>query len=119
MSNPFDSLERVFHEPARLHIMSELASSVSGLSFNELKERAGLTDGNLSRHLSILKEAGAVKVDKSFVANKPRTTVELTAAGRKSFVEYLAALEAVLKVAAERTAPAKRDVPVRVRPAKA
>ena len=49
--NPFEALERIFHEPSRMAIMSALCAADGGLTFNELKERCALTDGNLNRHL--------------------------------------------------------------------
>jgi DNA-binding MarR family transcriptional regulator len=99
--NLFAALERLFHEPARLGLMSLLCAEAEGVSFNELKKELQLTDGNLSRHLKTLEEAGVVRIDKTFVGAKPRTTVHVSAAGRRQFVEYLKTLEAVLQQAAE------------------
>ena len=95
--NVYDALEKIFHEPNRLSIMSALCAADSGMTFNELKEQCALTDGNLNRHLKALEEAGAVKIRKAFVDAKPRTTVFLSAAGLKRFNEYLAALAEVLE----------------------
>jgi DNA-binding transcriptional ArsR family regulator len=66
------------------------------MPFVELKSVCGLTDGNLSRHLKVLDEAGAVKVKKEFVKSKPRTTVNVTTKGVNRFNEYLGALSVVL-----------------------
>jgi len=99
--NPYAALERVYHEPSRLAIMSALAAAESGKTFNELKQECELTDGNLSRHLKALEEIRAVKIKKTFVGAKPRTTVFLTEPGRESFLEYLKTLEEVLRKAAE------------------
>ena len=98
--NPYSALERIFHEPNRLAIMSALCGSANGLTFNELKEECGLTDGNLSRHLKALDEAKVIKIKKAFVSSKPQTTVFLSDTGRENFLEYLVALEGVLKKAA-------------------
>jgi len=98
---PYQSLERIFHEPNRLAIMSALGGAVDGLIFTELKEQCNLTDGNLSRHLKALDEARAINIQKTFVGARPRTTVYLTDAGRASFVSYLQNLEVVLRHAAE------------------
>ena len=54
----YDGLERVFHEKARLGIMTSLVGHPKGLIFSDLKELCALTDGNLSRHLQVLHEAG-------------------------------------------------------------
>ena len=52
----YEGLDRVIHEKARLSIVSSLAGQADGLLFNELKEVCALTDGNLSRHISILQD---------------------------------------------------------------
>lgn len=104
MSKPdtaaFASLERIFHEPARLAIMSVLcAAGDEGCTFNALKSDCQLTDGNLNRHLNVLEESGVIRVRKAFVEAKPRTTVHLSKAGVERFQEYLDALNEVLLVA--------------------
>ena len=101
-----DTLERIFHEPARLAIMSALCAADGPLSFAELKQTCDLTDGNLSRHLKALQDAEAVTVGKSFVGVKPRTTIVLSETGRERFAEYLEALAEVLE-AARRALPAR------------
>lgn len=106
--NPYAALERIFHEPNRLAIMSALCGADEGLSFNELKEMCDLTDGNLSRHLKTLEEADAVRVKKAFVGSRPRTTVSLSEGGREKFLEYLQALEEVLRMAAASMTPEER-----------
>jgi DNA-binding MarR family transcriptional regulator len=92
----YDGLERVIHEKARLGIVTSLATHPEGLLFNDLKELCSLTDGNLSRHLQILHEAGLVEVWKGYHGNRPQTLVRLTPDGRKRFVEYVAVLESVV-----------------------
>ena len=106
----YDGLERVIHEKARLGIMTSLAAHPTGLLFNDLKELCALTDGNLSRHLQVLNEAGLVEVWKGFQNNRPQTLCRLTDEGRKRFVEYVNVLETVVAdaVAAARPAPAKK-----------
>ena len=100
--SPYDALERIFHEPNRLSIMSALcAADENELTFGELKETCSLTDGNLNRHLKVLDEAGAVRIHKTFVDSKPRTTVCLSKAGLDRFGEYLSALDEVLQKAKE------------------
>lgn len=67
------------------------------MPFPELRDRCGLTDGNLNRHLKTLEDEGVVRCTKTFVKDKPRTTVILTAAGMRRFQAYLDALAAILK----------------------
>jgi DNA-binding MarR family transcriptional regulator len=92
----YDGIERVLHEKARLSIMTSLVTHSTGLLFTDLKELCSLTDGNLSRHLQILQEAGLVEVWKGFQGNRPQTLCRLTEAGRKRFLEYIAVLENVV-----------------------
>lgn len=78
---------------------SVLGEGGKWLVFRVLREQCGLTDGNLNRHLNVLEEAGAVRIRKTFVKNKPRTTVFITKAGLGRFEEYLVALQRVLETA--------------------
>ena len=105
-NNPYAALNKIFHEPNRLAIVSALCNSEDGVTFHDLKEECGLTDGNLSRHLKSLQEARVVRIRKTFVGAKPQTTSFLTDRGRNHFVNYLQALEEVLLKAAESVSPA-------------
>jgi DNA-binding MarR family transcriptional regulator len=97
----YDGLDRVMHERARLSLMTSLASHRKPLAFSDLKSLCGLTDGNLSRHLQVLEEAGLVQINKGYDGKRPQTTCQLTPVGRARFVEYLAVLERVVRDAAE------------------
>ena len=57
MSNFIDQLNKVFDSRIRLGIMSALMVN-DHVSFNELKELTGVTDGNLASHLKGLEENG-------------------------------------------------------------
>jgi DNA-binding MarR family transcriptional regulator len=96
----YDGLDRIIHEKARLGVMTSLAGQPKGLGFADLKRLCGLTDGNLSRHLQVLEEAGFVRIDKAFVGKRPATTCFLTDKGRESFLNYLEILEQVVRDAA-------------------
>jgi DNA-binding MarR family transcriptional regulator len=60
----------------------------------------GLTDGNLSRHLHVLQEAGLVEISKGFERNRPQTVCRITPAGRARYLDYLSVLEQVVRDAA-------------------
>jgi DNA-binding HxlR family transcriptional regulator len=92
----YEGLERVIHEKARLSILSSLASNDTGLLFNDLKALCSLTDGNLSRQLQVLQEAGFVEVWKGMKNNRPQTLCRLTNDGRKRFLDYISVLESVV-----------------------
>ena len=92
----YQGLQRLIHEKARLSILASLASHASGLLFNDLKALCSLTDGNLSRQLQVLQEAGFVEVWKGFKNKRPQTLCRLTPDGRKRFVDYITTLENVV-----------------------
>jgi DNA-binding MarR family transcriptional regulator len=96
----YEGLERLLHERSRLGILSSLAAHPQGVVFNDLKLLCSLTDGNLSRQIQILEEAGFVEVIKGVHRNRPQTLCRLTTVGQKKFVEYLGELERVVRDAA-------------------
>jgi DNA-binding HxlR family transcriptional regulator len=97
----YDGLARVIHEKARLGLLTSLMAHPKGLAFADLKQLCGLTDGNLSRHLQVLQEAGLVDVIKGYEGNRPHTTCRLTKTGRRRFLDYLAVLEQLVRDAAK------------------
>jgi DNA-binding MarR family transcriptional regulator len=97
----FEGLDRVLHEKARLGILSSLIANPQGLVFTELKTLCDLTDGNLSRHMQVLEEAGLVEVWKGSHANRPQTLVRLTKVGRARFLAYIGVLEQIVADAVE------------------
>lgn len=94
---PFLKLDRVIHEKGRMAIMSLLAATPE-LSFTEMKQTLGMTDGNLSVHLRTLQESGYIAVTKTFQDRKPLTTCSLTPAGRKAFSKYIDLLEQIVRL---------------------
>jgi DNA-binding transcriptional ArsR family regulator len=65
--------------------------------FGYLREALGLTPGNLSRHLTVLEEAGLVTVEKGYAGRRPRTWVRITRQGRAALAAELAALAELLR----------------------
>jgi DNA-binding transcriptional ArsR family regulator len=96
----YDGLDRVIHEKARLSVLTSLVAHPRGLVFGQLKQMCALTDGNLSRHLAVLEEAGLVAIEKGYDRNRPQTVCRITADGRKRYLEYLKVLEQVVRDAA-------------------
>lgn len=93
--------DRLIHERVRLGIVSALAVNET-LSFNELKEMLGTSDGNLSVHARKLEEAGYLDCIKEFHGRKPRTEYQLTSSGRTALARYLDHMEALIQVVRER-----------------
>src|SRR5580658_2074334 len=99
----YEGLDRVIHERARLSVLTSLLTNPKGLTFGDLKQLCALTDGNLSRHLSVLEKAKMVEIVKGHDRNRPQTLCRITANGRKRYLEYLSTLEQVVKDAAKGT----------------
>jgi DNA-binding MarR family transcriptional regulator len=91
-------LDRLIHEPARLAIMTVLAS-VDAADFVFLARATGLTNGNLSSHLSKLEDAGLITIEKRFVHKKPNTNVEVTPVGKARVATHWGQLERLKNLA--------------------
>jgi DNA-binding MarR family transcriptional regulator len=96
----YEGLDRLIHEKARLSVLTSLVAHPNGLLFGDLKQLCGLTDGNLSRHLQVLEQAGLVAIEKGYERNRPQTLCRITPKGRRRYVDYLAVLEQVVRDAA-------------------
>src|SRR5438552_3997573 len=97
----YPGLDRVIHEKARLGIMTSLIAHDSGLAFTDLKDLCDLADGNLNRHLDVLREAGHVEIRNDTRGRRTKTMCRMTARGRACFLEYLEELEHVVAAAAK------------------
>ena len=97
-SMPALELDRLIHERVRLAMVSALAVN-DALTFNELKNLLGTSDGNLSVHARKLEEARYVTCTKSFDGRVPRTEYRLTPAGRQALDRYLNHMEALIRAA--------------------
>lgn len=95
MTHPTRELDEIVHQRVRLGILAVL-NEVDRADFTFLRETLAVTDGNLSRHLSVLEEADCVKIAKSFEGKRPRTWIAATRAGRRAFERELAALRALV-----------------------
>lgn len=93
-----NGIDTVVHQRTRLAIMAALVE-LSTSSFTNLRDTLELTDGNLSRHLTVLEEAGYVQQTKEFVGRTPRTHVSVTPAGQAAFTNHVAALESMITTA--------------------
>ena len=56
------------------------------------EEHSGSTDGNLAKHLRKLEEAGYVKMKKSFIGRRPRTSYTNADKGREALAKHVQAL---------------------------
>jgi len=93
-------LDRLIHERVRLGIVSALAVNGS-LTFTDLRDLLGTTDGNLSAHARRLEDAGYVVCKKSFDGRTPKTEYGLTELGRRELNAYLDHMEAIIEATRE------------------
>ena len=76
---------------ARLGVLALLAPA-GEVDFQFLRDSLGLTDGNLSRHLQVLEDAGYLVIKKGFEGKRPRTWVAISVDGREAFDAEMKAL---------------------------
>lgn len=93
--HPTNDLNDVVHQRHRLGILT-IAAESSQVEFGYLREALDLTGGNLSRHISVLADAGMLEVHKGYEGNRPRTWVAITDTGREALAGEIAALRALV-----------------------
>lgn len=89
--HPTQGLNDTVHHRTRLGIMTVL-HEIDRAEFRYLRDTLNLTDGNLSRHLRTLDEAGYIEIHKGYHGRRPRTWLSLTPKGSRALAEELAAL---------------------------
>ncbi|MGI9007241.1 MAG: transcriptional regulator [Streptosporangiaceae bacterium] len=96
IEHPANGLDDVVHQRVRLGI---LASAHEGrrVEFGFLRAALSLTAGNLGQHLSVLEKAGLVQIEKGYEGKRPRTWVQLTAAGEKALRDEIAQLKRLIR----------------------
>lgn len=95
MTHPTSELDETIHQRVRLGILAVLVESRRA-DFGYLREALALTDGNLSRHLRVLEDAGLVRIEKTFEDRRPRTWVSATKKGRAAFAAEIHALRQLI-----------------------
>ncbi len=93
--HPTNGLSDVVHQKHRLGILT-IASESKRVEFGYLKDTLELTGGNLSRHLTVLVDAGLLDMEKGYDGKRPKTWVNITRAGRQALADELAALRALV-----------------------
>lgn len=93
-THPRHQLDPVVHFPIRLSIMAVLLE-VDEAEFRFVTDTVEISAVTLSRQMSILEDAGYVRVRKGHVGRRPRTWLALTPTGRQRFTAHLQALQAI------------------------
>lgn len=95
------AIDKLVHEPVRMALLSIL-DGVAEADFAFLQRTLLLSQGNLSAHLSKLEAGGLIAVTKSFQGKTPRTTVEITNAGRAARDRHWRQLDALRALSGQR-----------------
>lgn len=90
-SEPLFGLDSVIHPVRRLAICAYLVE-LAEAEFAALRGGLRISDSSLSKHLSTLRDAGYVHVDKRRDGGYIRTWVSLTASGRAAYDAHVRAL---------------------------
>jgi DNA-binding MarR family transcriptional regulator len=94
--HPTNGLDEIVHQRHRLGILT-ITAEAKRAEFGYLREALDLTPGNLSRHLTVLEEAGMVEVEKGYEGRRPRTWVSITRKGRSALTAELDALTKLVR----------------------
>ncbi|MGB0839875.1 MAG: winged helix-turn-helix domain-containing protein [Chitinophagales bacterium] len=97
MKDIIQNMDKAFDSRIRLGIMAILMVN-EWVDFNTLKERLGVTDGNLASHTASLEKKGFIKVRKRFVKKRPNTSYQVSPLGKASFSTYLQSLKKLLNL---------------------
>jgi DNA-binding MarR family transcriptional regulator len=101
MTHPSQRLNDTVHQRVRLGILA-LLQEAKRADFSYVRDALDLSDGNLSRHVQVLEEAGLVDVEKGYEGRRPRTWLSSTKRGRAAFAQELRALRELIARADDR-----------------
>jgi DNA-binding MarR family transcriptional regulator len=93
--HPIHDLDDDVHQRVRLGILAAL-TGLTRADFAHLKRELALTDGNLGRHLEVLREAGFVTLTRDAGEGRSRTWVAITAGGRRALRKEVSALRKIM-----------------------
>lgn len=94
--HPTSGLDERVHQRHRLGILT-ITAEAKEAEFGYLRDALGLTAGNLSRHLTVLEEAGMIEVEKGYSGRRPRTWVRITRPGRAALAAEIGALAEIVR----------------------
>jgi DNA-binding MarR family transcriptional regulator len=85
----------VIHAPVRLRLCATL-EPVREVEFGTLLELLGLSKSALSKHISVLSDAGYVTQRRAVRDTRQRVWLSLTGTGRKAYEGHVAALREIV-----------------------
>ena len=87
------ALDPLFHQIVRTRLGGLL--NAGSCSFTELKNRLGVTDGNLDAHLRKLSAAGYLH-SRMVLKDRPQTIYSFSPSGKRAFAAYILGLRAII-----------------------
>ncbi|MBQ1046928.1 transcriptional regulator [Micromonospora sp. C51] len=94
-THPATGLDDVVHQRVRLGILA-ITHEARRVEFGYLRTQLDLTAGNLSKHLSVLGEAGLIEVEKGYEGRRGRTWITLTTAGDTALADEVERLKLLI-----------------------
>lgn len=85
----------IIHAPNRLRICA-LLDAVGEAEFSLVQDRLGVSASVLSKHVSVLVDAGYVTQRRAVRDTRQRVWLALTPAGRTAYADHVAALQAIV-----------------------
>lgn len=92
--HPRHQLAEDLAHPVRFSLTAALAAT-DETEFAVLRDHLQVSDSVLSRQASALETSGIVRIRKGYIGKRPRTWLSLTKAGRDTWAQHLAALQAI------------------------
>ena len=90
-----DGFDHVIHAPVRLRVCAAL-DHVREIEFGTLQTLLDISKSALSKHISVLADAGYVTQRRAVRDTRQRVWISLTAAGRAAYRGHVAALQQIV-----------------------
>jgi DNA-binding MarR family transcriptional regulator len=94
-SDPLDGFDATIHAPKRLRLCA-LLDTAGEAEFAVVQELLDVSASVLSKHVTVLMEAGYVEQRKAVRDTRQRVWLRLTRRGRHAYQRHLAALRAIV-----------------------
>ncbi|MCG5211905.1 transcriptional regulator [Streptosporangium soli] len=92
---PADGFDTTIHAPNRLRICA-LLDAVESAEFGTVQQQLDVSASVLSKHISVLMDAGYVAQNKAVRDTRQRVWLHLTETGRTAYQAHVAALRAIV-----------------------
>lgn len=95
MTAPTPAFDGTIHAPNRLRICAALDRAVEA-EFGSLRDALDVSDSVLSKHLTVLTDAGIVSARRAVRDTRQRVWLSLTDSGRAAYEAHVAALREIV-----------------------